>query len=323
MHYQSGSVRYINDAASSWSENSGRTVKSADLCVFVILERFGEITWSVELQEALVSGVPFILLCLTPTYSKYLTLTRAVSLDSIRDSGEKNLVETMHGLEVDRELTIVPFEYGQFAAILRRQMSQLFDQSLQLMKERSQRKLLGLLLGDPASLTLRDLAFAEELALDELEDIAQRKRAFAALLARSAASEDTAIALVGSETQGIQRMAIQNLERLHSERPPDPEFLATCVQIANQSDDVGVARRLIPALFRMDCAAALEALDQLDVSEIGTRRRIAQELEAHESTIVASSLQKVALPLARKCKEDKSPALWRTRLDGLIERLAE
>lgn len=58
MCYLDGRVRYRNSATASWVENSRMSVSSADLCVFVILEKYGEITWTTELSEALALGVP-------------------------------------------------------------------------------------------------------------------------------------------------------------------------------------------------------------------------------------------------------------------------
>ena len=58
-----------------------------------------------------------------------------------------------------------------------------------------------------------------------------------------------------------------------------------CVVRANASDDVGIARRFIPVLFEIDLAEAVRTLDGLDLSEIGTRRRLAAALEEHESAI--------------------------------------
>ncbi len=78
LHYLSGDVRYINSLASSWTENSKATVEDADLCVFVIVERFGSITWETELRAALNAGVPFLVLCLASTYATYVTLTRTI-----------------------------------------------------------------------------------------------------------------------------------------------------------------------------------------------------------------------------------------------------
>src|SRR4051794_35044535 len=78
LHYLSGDLHYINSVDSRWSENSRATVRTADICVFVIVERFGAITWETELREALEAGVPFLFLCLADTYRKYIDLIRSV-----------------------------------------------------------------------------------------------------------------------------------------------------------------------------------------------------------------------------------------------------
>jgi hypothetical protein len=69
LHYLSGDILHINSATATWDRNSTTTVRSADLCVFVIVERYGEITWTRELREALDIGKPFVVLCLADTYA--------------------------------------------------------------------------------------------------------------------------------------------------------------------------------------------------------------------------------------------------------------
>jgi hypothetical protein len=55
-HYQSGTISYLNHPRADFRRNSARTVAEADVLVFVILERFGEISWDTELREAVGRG---------------------------------------------------------------------------------------------------------------------------------------------------------------------------------------------------------------------------------------------------------------------------
>ncbi|MGX9901295.1 hypothetical protein ACW0JT_18110 [Arthrobacter sp. SA17] len=100
------------------------------------------------------------------------------------------------------------------------------------------------------------------------------------------------------------------------------ELLNRCVQLANSSDDVGVTRRLIPVLFAMDVAGALQALDSLNLSEIGTRRRLAAAIEEYESAIVQGDLRVQAASLAGRCLAQTTEAGWLQKCKDLIERLA-
>lgn len=62
--YSDGRILYRNSRHSRWEDNSKATVRNADICVFVILEEYGEITWTTELQEALNAGKQFAVLVL-------------------------------------------------------------------------------------------------------------------------------------------------------------------------------------------------------------------------------------------------------------------
>ncbi|MEU6565272.1 hypothetical protein, partial [Nocardia nova] len=167
-HYLSGRISYQNKATASWVTNSESTVRSAHLCVFVILKSYGEITWTVELQQALSAGIPFVILCLEDTYREYLALKRWVDVDkSIPDAGRRNLVQTLSELESTRQFTVVQFEMDSFAEVYRREAARCFARGLQALAARAQREALAALLHDPTRLTTRDLVAVEELAVDE------------------------------------------------------------------------------------------------------------------------------------------------------------
>ncbi len=320
-HYQTGEILYLNNATASWEGNSRRTIAAADLCVFVILRRHGEITWSTELRAALDGGKPFLVLCLDTTYAEYLALTRNVAVDAISDDNKRRLVETMTELESERQLTVATFDFNTFKDVYRREAAKLFEEALHLLSERSKRQTLIALLGDPARLTRRDLEAVEELAVDEFEDKHPRKLAVAALAARGGASPDTVLALMASKEQGIQRASIAGLSRLYVERPADPEFLDDCVSLANDSDDTGVTRRLIPAMFELGVAEAIQALDALDLGEIGARRRLAAALEANEGAIRDENLSLEAINLLNRCLVKTEDAGWLARCRSFIDRL--
>lgn len=74
LNYIDGTIHYHNYGFNRWEENSRLTVQSADILLFVIHERFGNITWEVEYEEAISNGKNFIVLCLQTTYTKYRNL---------------------------------------------------------------------------------------------------------------------------------------------------------------------------------------------------------------------------------------------------------
>jgi hypothetical protein len=321
--YLAGRVLHVNSMNASWAANSRATVQKADLCVFVIVQRYGDITWSVELKEALGSGKPFLIFCLRETYQKYLTLSRSIaSPDAISDPGDRALIAAIRELEYDHQLTIVPYEHGYFKDELRRHMATLFSESLEVMAMRNQR--LGLIgaLDGGKRLTSMDRQLLSSLATDEAEDKNIRKRALTALAEDGGLDEDDLQMVLDSREEGVQRLSVELLPRLWPERPVSEELLNRCVQIANSSDDVGVTRRLIPVLFAMDVAGALHAMDSLNLSEVGARRRLAAAIEEYESAIVEDDLRFQAASLAGRCLAQTTEAGWLQKCKDLIERLS-
>ncbi len=321
-HYLSGRILHLNSAHASWEHNSRATVQHADLCVFVIVERYGQLTWGTELREALLAGKPFLVFCLESSYQKYLALTRSITdLSAITSADERQLVVTLRELESERQITVVPFRSGYFRDELRRQLGTLFSLSLSSFEDRNRRGALALILHDPGKLHASDFPTVLGIALDESEDKNIRKAALRALAARRAADEETVLALLSSTEQGVRRAAAQSLAALYPTRPAEPEFIEQCVAVANASDDVGLARRLIPALLDIDLATAVKAVALLDLSEVGARRRLAQALENAEPRIVREGLADEVRALLRRCLEDPGEIGWLSRCKEFERRL--
>ena len=323
MHYLAGTILYLNSADSSWLRNSQMTVRAADLCVFVIVEKYGEITWNTELGEVRSAGKPFIVLCLERTYKKYAVLREALTEPgSVRTEDDRKLLATIREVEFGQQSTVVPFTHGTFKHILRRELSTLFHLVLQSQQDRNRRAAIARLVTDGARLSQEEQTVAIKVAVDELEEKNVRKRAVLALAGSGGVHPDVILDLISAEEQGVQRLTVQRLAELYLDRPADPEFLAQCVQIANVAEDVGIARRLVPVLLDLDLAAGLAALALLDTSEIGTRRRIAESLERHEQTIVTLGLRSDALDLINRCLENTAETGWKARCRQLHARLS-
>lgn len=320
-HYLDGKILHLNSSTASWQANSRATVDLVNLCVFVIVERYGEVTWTTEMERVLDSGKPFLLLCLSKTYQKYLTLTHSISdLSAITDEGDRNLVDKIRDLESRLQVTVVQFDNGYFRDVLTREMSSLFLQTLQLVQERNVRAAsLGALGGNlpPTS----QVAVLTRIALDELEEKTPRKRAIGALARIGGISQEDIRSLLNSAEQGVQRLATIELSRLWGSEPLDVDFAEFCVELANNSDDVGVVRRLLPALMSIDLEIALDAFTELDLSEIGTRRRLAELLQANEAVLTEDTLRGKARALAQACAVDPSKSGWIARCKEFILRL--
>lgn len=318
--YQSGDILYSNTAHADWRQNSSLSVQQADMCVFVLVREIGQITWDVELTTALRHGKPFLLLCLEDTYHRYLELSRQATDRSALSPDDRTLYDLLHRLAATLNLTAVPFARSYFRDVLRVQMSNLFADSLRLTQQRNQRDNVLASLRPSQTLNEYEQLVLGEIALDETEFVRVRKLAIHALLPVGVAEEELR-ELVGSATQGVARLAIEHLDELLQPDADVPDFLSYCVATVNDSDDVGLARRLIGKILDISLSNGIHALAKLDLTEIGVRRRLAGVLEAHEDAIRQAGLQLETADLLAHCLVKVSDDGWLVRGRAFLERL--
>ena len=97
MSFLKGSHTYENSLISSSEANSRASTHDADICVFVINQAYGTITWNVEFREALRSGKPFIILCEEETMNPYRAIRKyGVGSDAFKDMYLCKEIFTMH-----------------------------------------------------------------------------------------------------------------------------------------------------------------------------------------------------------------------------------
>jgi hypothetical protein len=321
-HFVSGQISHDNSLTSSWVKNSSATVRNMHVCVFVVVERIGEITWDTEFREALNNGKAVRILCREDTYGDYVTLRKEVTDPNAITPEKRKLVEVIGELEFERQQTIVPYQFGKFSAVLQVQLAILFADALRAMEKRAQHAAVEALLNSPGKLSAGQLDAVAEIAADEFATKTARKRAILALAARQAADDDLVRQLTQSPEQGVQRITIENIARLYRTRPAEAEMFDHLVSVANQSDDTGLARRLIPALLGIDLHRAVNALSALDLGDIGARRRLAQELESREQLITGPRLRADVLSLLARCMDTRQEADWKKRCREFAARLS-
>lgn len=309
-HYQSGTISYLNHPHADFRRNSARTVAEADVLVFVILERFGEISWDTELREAVGRGKAILILCLQTTYQTFLE-------DRGRSSAlDPRLFRLLQELEVNHSMTIVPFTQNTFLDVLRRQLSQLFRLSLLTLEERHRRGAMTSILRNPESASPHDLELMRLIALDELEEKRLRKEAILGLASRDGVDDETLLELAGSLEQGVSRLAFAQLPRLIKTRPVSLSLLEELTELAGDSDDAGLPRRLVASLFSIDPEIAVTVLVGIPSLEVGTRRRIAQLLFEHQHTI--RSVMPESIKLLRRCFTGDGERNWLKRAKALL-----
>lgn len=321
LHYLSGNILYENKVGSNFRTNSAETVREADLCVFTIIANYGEITWETELEEALSEGKPFLVLCLSRTWDEYLTL-RTVDPGAINDVSKRNMVRVLQQLDSHRQLSVAPFTMGKYGEVFRHEAAKIFRRGLATLAERARREQLNILMRDRSRMTWHDVARAEEMALDEFEEKGRRKLAIEALAEREGLANPSAVLdLIASSEQGVQRLAMDHLAALYRQRPPDAGFLDQCVAAANHSDDTGIARRLIPALFQIDPSGAINAARGLKLTDIGVRHRLADLLVENEHLLEEASLRTIGVELLSRCVGAGDNVDWKRRASDCLKRL--
>ncbi|MFT4127447.1 MAG: hypothetical protein QM662_14610 [Gordonia sp. (in: high G+C Gram-positive bacteria)] len=70
----------------------------------------------------------------------------------------------------------------------------------------------------------------------------------------------------------------------------------------------------------MSVPGALAALGDLELTDVGVRSRIVDQLEAHKDIIRAGNLTRPTVSLARRCQSGPRSAGWQDRLKAFIAR---
>lgn len=319
LHFVAGQIRHVNSATRTWEDNSRQSVVEANLCVFVVLRRYGEVTWMHEFTEAIKTGTPFLVLCLDDTWSKYRAVRDGRS--TFEEAGIDDQLFTQLARVEDEQVTVVQFTNGDLAGVLRPQIASLVSGSLLHVQQRSRRAALATLLTDPDRLGPTELELTIRIAEDEAEEKLLRKHAISALAARrSGVPIATIERLLDSWEQGVQRAAAARLADLYIVRPPETEFLEMCVAVATAADDVGLARRLASTLLDIDLAAGISTLLRFDFDDVGLRRKIGAALERLKESLIAMNLQSAAADLGRRClQKEAEQDTWKSRLRSLLD----
>ena len=323
-HFLSGDIFYLNNASASWRANSARSVAAADVVVFVVVRQYGEVSWTTELRQAVDDGTPFVILCLTDTYRSYLAAEadRPDPAAAVSQPIDPRLADTMRELERTYSFTIVQFDDATFSAVLRRELAKVFVHGIQALTSRARRESLASLLGNPDSLTAHDLHIAREVALDEFEDKRLRKAAITALAHRDGLDEDSTLSLVRSSEQGVARLSVELLDRLYRQRPPAHDFLAEIIDVAGDSDDVALSRRLVHSLFRLSLEDALAVACDMHVSDVGIKRRLVDHIETNLEAILAShELRRAAELVLGRCLAPAGESPWKDRATAMLATL--
>lgn len=285
--YQQGKIKHINSRTSQWTENSRATVRKVDVCVFVMLEHYGDITWTHELQEALQLGKPFVVLALESAWMRYTTFHHSITdASALLSQDDRSMVELIRIISSDYQITVTPFRYGTFKEKLRGELAGLFEEGVDLVYTRNQRSIILDALVEQEPLTRGQVEQLISLATDEYEVNKQaRKLAIRRLAADGVRNDEVLLDLCRSSEQGIQRLGFDLMPQLMV-LPPDEDFVRELAEVASRSDDVGIARRLVMGLGKIEPTMTDFLVDMIMNAEEGLRRRAFEVVENDWDTVL-------------------------------------
>lgn len=321
--YQDGRILHTNSRTSSWVENSRATVRKVDICVFAILDKYGDITWSEELSEALELGKPFIVMALESSWTRYTTLLHTISDPrSIRSEDDQKMVDVLRFIS-EFQFTVVSFSYDTFKEKLRYSLSNLFSQSVDLLQVHNQRKALLQSLNGKEGLSRRQIDQLISLAADEChENKYERKTAIRRLAAEEVRDDEFLLEVCRSAEQGVQRIAFDLLPFLIV-KPANDSLLRELAQIGANTDDVGVARRLVVSLAEIAPSKMDVLLEEMGSLEEGVRRRAFEGVERNYDQVLGEWGSGRMKRFLKQCEATSADqASWLERLRGQLQDLA-
>lgn len=321
LFYKGGKMYYQNSLGSNFADNSRKTVEMADVCVFVILKEYGEITWGTELLEALQLGKPFVILILASSSTSLDNLKYKKIPPSALEPKDQKLLEVSNLMD-EYQLSPIVFGYKSFKTELTQQLSMLGKKGLKLYETQTLRKNLISSIKSVDRLTTRQIIDLKELAADdEVEDKFAKKIAIRKLAECGVRDDDFVINICRSSEQGVQRLAF-NLFPALVELPLADHLLDELATIASQNDDVGIARRLVMSVAAIDPEKLLDLLEKLDDLEVGVRRRAFEGFEANEEQLLEVWGKSRTNEFLAMCEAKTAEKIgWLTRLRAFIERL--
>lgn len=302
LNFTDGTIFYHNYGVNQWERNSKLTVKSSDVLVFVINEKFGEITWNTELDEAISNGKNFIVLCRDETYAKY-RYHKDERLEYPADTNKRSLYALLNKIETVNQLSVIPFNIFDFKRRVKEHIMKLVKFALSLTeKENQKNSFLPILLSSkynnllPKHINELNEKICREIVFDFFENKETRKRALEYFKYSKSLSDDEISELCADMEQGLKRKTISILiDLLGSKNNLDELFEKIITNMAND-DDVGVIRRAIKSLATISLERAIKHFHLFfPASDIGTPKRIISNFKEKESELDKLFLEKPEL----------------------------
>lgn len=294
LNYTDGTILYHNYGINRWERNSRLTVNSSDILLFVINERYGQITWSTELDEANINGKNFIILCRDETYKNYRFFKdQRLEYPTNLDQNKKDLYILIDRIENTNQLSVIPFNIFDFKTRVKEHLMTLFKFALSLTEKENQRNsFLPVLMSSRYNNLLlehvntKNEKICREILFDFFENKEMRKRALEYFKYSKSLSDEDITELSSDMEQGLKRKTLVMLpELLGHQNNLNVIFEDIITNIAND-DDVGLIRRAIKTLSNVNLELSIRYFGLLfPAADVGTPKRIISVIKERENEI--------------------------------------
>ncbi|PKP01380.1 MAG: hypothetical protein CVU11_15420 [Bacteroidetes bacterium HGW-Bacteroidetes-6] len=294
FNFTNGTILYHNYGINKWERNSRLTVNSSDILVFVINERFGELTWNAELEEAMHNGKNFLVLCRLETYTNYRFFKdNRFEYPNNLDNNKRELYILLDRIESVNQLSVIPFNIFDFKIIVKEHLMKLFKYALTLTeKENQKNSFIPILMSSKYDthiqnyINVRNDKICKEILFDAFENIEMRKRALDYFIYSKSLSDEELSELCVDMEQGLRRKAINLLNELISPVNKIEIIFENVIPNIANIDDVGVLRRAIKSFINIDIELSLRYFNLFfPANDVGTPKRIIANLKEKETEL--------------------------------------
>lgn len=294
LNFTNGTILYHNYGVNRWERNSRLTVKSSDILLFVINERFGDITWNAELDEAIINGKNLIVFCRDETYTSYRFFKdNRLEFPTNLELNKRELYILLDQVETAKQISVISFNIFNFKNMIKEHLMKLFKYTLTITEKENQKNgFTSILMCSKYDILLPDHIndkneqICKGILFDNFENIELRKRSLEYFKYSKSLSDIELSELCVDMEQGLRRKAITLLNELISpENKIEIIFENVIPNIANV-DDVGVLRRTIRSFISIDIELSLRYFHLFfPANDVGTPKRIIANLKEKETEI--------------------------------------
>lgn len=308
-HFFNSTTVHSNHA--DWKQNSMKSVQLADIIIYVIMDKYGGITWETEYVAALMNGKPYSIFCIEHVANSAHSGTGKIIQEDATDDLAKN-IRIMDMLTTTQKSPI-SFTTGQFPNLLRRELSNyLFDGVKLLQQQNSTSNVMKFIeegdwdkLHEVTPIEL-EKNYLKDALMDRKKGRNLRKGILEFYKIHKLLSDDELILLMNDSEQGVYRKVMEDLPKLISEASNLDKLFKGAIEVSQTNTDIGVVRRAIISILDIDALRAITHLMKLfPTHDIGVPKRILESVNGNFDTIKDDFLvpekKESYINLAKKC----------------------